>query len=299
VSIPVSVVIVTKQEGGTIAACLDALGEFDEVVVVDSASRDATAAIAADRGAQVINFMWDGHYPKKRQWVLDNIHLRHDWVFFIDADEIATPELVQEMAAIFSGGMPQVAGYFVTGRYMDDGDLLSFGMANKKIALFDKTKMMFPVVDDLDIPGMGEIEGHYQPIARQGNALIGILKSYLIHHAFDDEHAWAFRHQKYARWEAGMNIKGAWPVDPVPWRQTAKVFLRGTKYRPWIVLWASYFLYLGFLDGRAGLEFALRRFRYYSLIQQKQDELKQGKNHGRWPSTRISKCSNKQTEHDA
>ncbi len=280
-TIPVSVVVVTKHEEKKIAACLAALTMFDDIIVVDSGSRDATARIAAENGAQVVNFLWDGHYPKKRQWVLDKVTLRHKWVFFVDADEIVTPELAREIAAIFSGGMPQVAGYFVTGRYMDGARLLRFGMANKKTALFDKTKMMFPVVDDLDIPGMGEIEGHYQPILRQEKFPIRRLTSYLVHHALDDKHAWEFRHQKYARWEAGMNVKNAWPIDPVPGRQKVKVFLRSTKLRPWIMFCVSYFLYLGFLDGQRGWTFAIRRFRYYNLIQQKQDELLQGKNHDR------------------
>lgn len=278
--IPVSVVIVTKQEEKAIATCLDALTAFDEVVVVDSASRDKTTEIAKEKGVRVIDFQWNGQYPKKRQWVLDNVPLRHDWVFFVDADEMVTKELTNEIRKIFARGMPEVAGYFITGRYFIRGKnsiagrLLNFGLPNRKLALLNKTRMTFPAVDDLDIPGMGEIEGHYQPVARDENVIsIGMLKSHLVHHALDDEHAWAFRHQKYARWEAGMNIKGAWPDDPVPWRQKVKACLRFTKYRPWIVFFVTFFLFLGFLDGRRGWDFALRRFRYYSLIKQKQNEL--------------------------
>jgi len=68
------------------------------------------------------------------------------------------------------------------------------------------------------------MEGHYQPILKAGreNEQIGQLKAFLIHDALDDERAWIFRHQKYARWEMGMNQKNAWPEDPKPFRNCVK-----------------------------------------------------------------------------
>ena len=265
--IPVTVIVTTKNEAARIADCLQALKDFDEVIVVDSASRDATAQIAMDRGATVINFVWNGQYPKKRQWCLENVPCRHDWIFFVDVDEIVTPELIEEMRNVFSQP-PENAGFFITGHYRVDGRILLHGLPNKKIALLDKTRMEFPVVDDLDIPGMGEIEGHYQPVLKPGvSGEIGYLKSSLIHDALLDERAWAFRHEKYARWESGMNKKCAWPCDPVLWRERIKIFLRGNYFRPEIVFILSYILSGGFLDGRAGLKLALLRCKYLRLIR--------------------------------
>jgi glycosyltransferase involved in cell wall biosynthesis len=91
-SIPVSVIIVTKNEEKRLGACLEALslGHFDDVWVVDSQSGDGTCAIAAQHGARVEDYVWNGKYPKKRGWCLEYLELAHDWVFFVDADEIVS-----------------------------------------------------------------------------------------------------------------------------------------------------------------------------------------------------------------
>ena len=156
--IPASVIIVTKNEAGKIADCLHHVADFDDVWVVDSASRDATAQIAKEHKAQVIPFVWNGQYPKKRQWCLDTLPLKHDWVLFVDADEIVPLALREEIAHVLSAS-PQMAGYFIIGRYVMQGKILKYGIPNCKIALIHRHRMEFPVVDDLDIPGMGESKG--------------------------------------------------------------------------------------------------------------------------------------------
>lgn len=268
--IPVTVLVMTKNEEAKIVACLRALDDFDEVIVVDSQSRDRTVPVAESCKVRVVPFVWDGRYPKKRQWCLDHLPIGHDWVFFVDADEMVTPALIEEIAALFEKDFPEPAGYFVTGRYQSKGKVLRFGLPNRKIALFDRKRMHFPVVDDLDLPSMGEIEGHYQPVLKNEaeGSKIGKLSAFLIHDALDDERAWAFRHEKYARWEAGMNGKDAWPVDPDPSRERVKRFLRASRYRAELVFFSSYILKFGFLDGEAGKVLALGKYRYYKYIRQ-------------------------------
>lgn len=265
--IPVSVVIATKNESERIAECLRPLKNFQEVIVVDSHSLDGTAETARSLGVRVVDFNWNGAYPKKRQWILDHLPTLSDWIFFVDGDEIITKALEQEIAHLFEKE-PSCAGYFIKGQYKIGDKLLRFGLQNNKLALLNRRKIEFPAVDDLDIPGMGEIEGHYQPILRSEffGEKIGALNSSLIHLACEDKRGWAFRHEKYARWEVGMNQKKAWPCDPVQWRERAKVFLRGSRFRPEVMLLHSYVFKLGFLDGHAGWELALGRYRYYKRI---------------------------------
>ncbi|MCB1559447.1 MAG: glycosyltransferase family 2 protein [Alphaproteobacteria bacterium] len=264
--IPVSVLVVTKNEEARIADCLRALQDFGEVIIVDSHSKDQTCCEAAKNGARVVSFQWNGQYPKKRQWCLDHLELKFDWVFFVDADEIVSTVLIDEIRSLFLEHEPEEAGFFITGRYQIGGRLLRFGIPNNKIALFHKSKMKFPVVDDLDLLGMGEIEGHYQPVCLEKDGKIGALRSYLVHLALEDERAWAFRHEKYAMWEAGMNRKQAWPQDPVRWREIVKSFLRRSRYRAEIIYFLGYFLRFGFLDGKAGLKLATFKYKYYRRI---------------------------------
>ena len=265
--VPVSVIVATKNEAAAIGRCLAALRDFAQVVVVDSGSGDGTAALAARAGADVVHYAWNGAYPKKRQWCLDTLNLAHDWVLFIDADEVITPDLVREIAALFDAG-PRIAGYFITGRYVVGQSLLRHGAANRKLALFDRRSMMFPVVDDLGIAGMGEIEGHYQPVFRPGMAgRVGALTAALRHEAYGSRAGWDDRHQRYAAWEAAMSAARAWPVDPVPWRQWAKLVFRRLPFRPTAAFLHSYVWRLGLLDGRPGLDFACDRARYYRMVR--------------------------------
>lgn len=267
--IPVSVIVTTKDEAGNIERCLRALSGFAEVIVVDSESADETKALSSANGAKVVDYRWDGRYPKKRQWCLERIQTVSPWVFFVDADEEVTQALRAELEQIFKGDGPKTcAGYFVRGRYVWQGRVLRFGLMNDKLALIHKERLCFPAVDDLDIPGMGEIEGHYQPVLKDARAefSIGRVRAPLLHHAYEDGARWAQRHARYAHWEAEMTRRGAWPRDPVAWRDRVKRFLRSSRLRPLIVFAYGYFLRLGFLDGRAGLSFALSRARYAQAV---------------------------------
>lgn len=270
--IPVSVVITVRNEEQRLQACLKALRGFSDIIVVDSRSHDRSADIARQCGARLVEFIWNGAYPKKRQWCLENVPLKFDWVLFIDADEIMTGALEKEILNLFTAG-PVCAGYFIKGCYLSRGKKLRFGRPNFKLCLLDRRRMKFPVVDDISIPGMGEIEGHYQPVKIYPKDTIGTLKHHLLHDALDDRAAWNFRHEKYARWEAGMNILGTWPEDPGQWRQRCKAFLRKTRWKPELIFLTDYILMLGFLDGRAGLELAFKKYRYYQLIRRLEGQL--------------------------
>lgn len=255
--IAVSVLITTLNEERHLARCLAALERFDEIIVIDSNSMDRTAEIARSFGVPVINYTWNGEYPKKRQWALDNLSLKHDRVFFIDADEEATTALCDEIATL-----PWDApGYFVRGLYVADGHVLKYGVQNKKLCLFDRRAIEFPVVDDLDIPGMGEIEGHYQPVFRDGHAgKIPLLKHAVLHHALEDRARYEMRHDGYAQWREGMEARGAFPRDPLARREWLKNLYRVAPCK-------SLLLYLYFYIGRLGF---LERTKNAALFHEKQ-----------------------------
>ncbi len=263
----ISVIIVTKNVGRELDACLKALCDFDDICVVDSGHDLQTKERSEKYNAHVVPYEWNGTYPKKRGWCLENLPLNHDWVFFVDADEVVTPALVSEITATFKSA-PIAAGYFVTGQYVWNGKRLKHGLQNRKIALFNRHKMHFPVIDDTDCPGMGEIEGHYQPILNH-NGTIGTLNAPLLHYANHSKQDWLTRHKRYAAWEICMNRKNAWPDDPIIWRQYLKRALRKNPLRPELAFLHSYILKLGFLDGAAGLDFAISRWQYYQMIRRK------------------------------
>ena len=84
VDIPVTVVIPVRNEERNLSRCLQALVRFQNVVIVDSGSSDETVSVAEAEGRDVLQFRWDGAFPKKRNWVLLNYEFATEWVLFID-----------------------------------------------------------------------------------------------------------------------------------------------------------------------------------------------------------------------
>ncbi|WP_332912867.1 glycosyltransferase [Algoriphagus boritolerans] len=79
-------------------SCLTQLSEFDEVFIIDSGSTDRTPEIVKDFGYTLVNFEWNGKFPKKRNWALRNLSFRNDWILFLDADEQVTSEFIKEVS---------------------------------------------------------------------------------------------------------------------------------------------------------------------------------------------------------
>ena len=89
---PISVIVPVKNEAENLRRCLPALAWADEVIVVDSQSTDETARVADEHGASVVQFHFNGTYPKKKNWALENLPFRHEWVLIVDADERVPPD---------------------------------------------------------------------------------------------------------------------------------------------------------------------------------------------------------------
>ena len=263
--IPVSVVVMTRNEAANIARCLAALHRFAEVMVVDSASDDGTAAIAASAGARVVAFNWDGRYPKKKEWCRRHLALANRWLLYVDADEIVTPALAEEIAVLMRHG-PRAAGYMIEGRYVVDGRVLGFGLRNAKLALIDRHRAVFPTCDDLAVPGGWEVEGHYQPAL---DGPVGRLKAPMQHDDRKPFSTWVARHECYAAWEADLRQRGARLAverHECRRRRWVKRLVHHLPFRPLAAFLHCYVLRLGFLDGGAGFRFAVSRAFYYWLI---------------------------------
>ena len=93
-SLPISVVIITLNEESNIKRCLDSVRLFDEIIIVDSGSTDQTIDIAEKHGAKVINQDWLGFGPQK-QFAVN--HASNDWVLSVDADEILSEDLIDNI----------------------------------------------------------------------------------------------------------------------------------------------------------------------------------------------------------
>jgi glycosyltransferase involved in cell wall biosynthesis len=96
----IEVLILTYNEEQNLPHALASVRDWaSKIWVVDSGSTDGTRAIAEAAGAQFIERPWLG-YAQQKNWALDTLPIKADWVFILDADEAITPELRQEILAI-------------------------------------------------------------------------------------------------------------------------------------------------------------------------------------------------------
>jgi glycosyltransferase involved in cell wall biosynthesis len=106
--LPLSCFIISKNEADRIAQTIRSVKPWvDEVIVVDSESSDDTVRVAMGEGARVITQRWLGFGGQKR---FAEDHCRNHWVLNLDADEVVTPALKDEIIALFAHeGPPEVA----------------------------------------------------------------------------------------------------------------------------------------------------------------------------------------------
>ncbi len=276
--IPVSVIIMTKNEERNIEKCLRSVDQFDEVFVIDSNSDDATCDIASRMGAKVVNFSWDGKYPKKKQWCLENLSFTHNWVLYVDADEEVGKDSSEEMRHALQTNQENL-GYFVGFDYVFLGRKLNYGHRVYKLVLFERNKGRFLDYDDLSVKNMWEVEGHYQP---QIDGKVGLLQNRMAHN--DHDHLFHFYEKlnKYSDWEADLRVQGALRNDKQAVissrRRALQWFGDHVPFRGFVMFVYAYVLKRGFLDGRPGFYYALSLGIYHSLINMKTYEIKNSGN---------------------
>jgi glycosyltransferase involved in cell wall biosynthesis len=270
--IPVSAVVMTKNEEHNIEQCLASLACCDEVFVVDSESSDRTCELAEQHGARVVSFCWNGEYPKKKQWSLENLPFSHDWVLYADADEVVTPGLAEELVRLFEDD-PTHRGYFVSYDYVFLGRILRHGWRPRKLVLLDRHVSRFLDIDDLEVANFWEVEGHYQPEVRGS---VGCLERRMEHNDHDTLYQYFDRHNRYSDWEAHINARGAASNSSEAKhgvRSMLKHVLGRVRFRGLLFFIYCYWVRGGFLDGRAGLHYALSKSFYYWQIALKEREL--------------------------
>lgn len=106
--LPLSLVLITLNAGARLRDVLASVPFADEIIVVDSGSKDETASIAAEFGARLEQHTWAGFGPQKAYAVSI---ARNDWVLCLDADEALSPELAHSIRSVFRDGLPDYPVY--------------------------------------------------------------------------------------------------------------------------------------------------------------------------------------------
>jgi len=255
---PVSVIVAARNEEKNLFRCLESLRDAGEVYVIDSQSNDATPEIARSFGAKVVQFYYQGGWPKKRQWAIDTLPLEFDWVLLVDADEALTPELVGEIRDAIARGSAD--GYFISLRMHFLGRVLRHGDAGFwKLTLFRRGKGHYECrLRDQD-RSMADMEVHEHVVVDGPTAR---LNSPLIHHNVESLSRYIQKHNEYSNWEARVLLQGEQNSSELSpslfgtqaqrrrWLKKKLFVLPGS---PVLLFVYRYFLRLGLLDGVPGL----------------------------------------------
>ena len=277
-TLPVTVIIAVKNEVANIARCLSSLSDMQRIVVVDSRSTDGTAETAAQFGAEVIPFDYQGGYPKKRQWALENVGITTPWVLLLDADEVVPPALLNEIRMTVTNPSAK-DGYLIHKGFHFLGRRFRFGgFSHAAVLLFRTGKAKFEHIFD-DNPGGMDMEVHER---LHVDGQIGTLKHHLIHEDFKGLQAYVARHNQYSTWEAAVRMRylssGGWGNEAIKARlfgnaQERRRFLKQLvcrlPFEHWIWFCNHYFVRLGFLEGRAGLIASRLRAQYIVNVKAK------------------------------
>jgi len=276
--VPVSVIIPVKNEEKNLPRCLASIAWADEIFVVDSHSTDATVAIAESHGAQVAQFDFNGVWPKKKNWALENLPFKHEWVFILDADEAPPPEAEEEFRGVVTtGGME---GYWINRRFRFMGKWLKHAYyPNWNLRLFKHKLGRYEQISSGDTQS-GDNEVHEHVIV---NGNTGNLICEMDHYAFPSIEVFVEKHNRYSNWEARVELEsrpGAGGIQKanVGMRRRLKRWSRRLPFRPLLRFLYVYVWQRGFLDGVEGYYFARLHAIYEFLCVAKTREIaKQGR----------------------
>jgi glycosyltransferase involved in cell wall biosynthesis len=268
--VPISIVILTKNEQQDLPKCLDSVSWSDDVVVFDSYSTDDTLRIAESFGARVVQRHFD-NWAAHQNWGLRNIQFKNPWVFYIDADERMTRELIDSVRQAVDNA----------------GDLVAFRVQRRDFLMgtWLKHVQSSPFYLRLFRPEKMRYERLVNPVSI-ADGPVGSVSGFLDHFPFSKGMShWLDRHNSYSSLEARQImenrrrqtsfslLKALSSRDFHERRFHQKEFFYRIPLRPLVKFLILFIAKRGFLDGRAGFRYALLQAIYEYMIVLKVREL--------------------------
>ncbi|MEX0776995.1 MAG: glycosyltransferase family 2 protein [Phycisphaeraceae bacterium] len=267
-----SVLVLTKDEEINIAACLETLSFSDDVVVLDSYSTDRTVEIARSfPNVRVVQRHFDT-WSKHSNWALDNIQFKHRWVYYSDADERITPELRDELIRVANDPQQPHVAYRVRYQNMFMGRWLRYGGIYPVwiIRYFQPPHIRY---EDRQVNAHPVIDGS-----------LGDLHEHFIHFSFNKGlQPWLGKHNSYSAMEAqeGVRVRehSLWAQcqdilhgNPGRRRRALKNLSFFLPNRGVVRFLYMYVLKAGFLDGRAGFQYAamISMYEYWIALKMRE-----------------------------
>jgi glycosyltransferase involved in cell wall biosynthesis len=259
----VEVLIPTLNEASHIKEAVENARLLGPVFVLDSLSTDGTQEIARSAGATVVEHRFV-NYSAQKNWGIDNLPFKGDWVFILDADERITPALRREVIQAVTQPEP-AAGYYINRVFVFMGRALKHGglFPSWNLRLFRRGRCRY---EDREV--------HEHMVA---NGPTEYLKELMIHIRRESMSDFLAKHIRYAdmesdAWVRDLLGRGQEAVDHLDSSMRYRQYLRRVVWPRWpfkpLVRFVYMYLFrLGFLDGRAGWHMALLMCHYEYMIE--------------------------------
>jgi glycosyltransferase involved in cell wall biosynthesis len=236
----ISVALITKDEEQNIRRTLESVKWADEIVVVDSGSRDRTLEIAGEYGAKIFTEPWKGFSAQKNSSIGK---CTGDWVLSLDADEEILPNLVREIQAVVKA--PDACdGYLIRRRNHFMGRWIRWGggYPDPKLRFFKRGTAVF------------EERAVHEVMQGKDKNKIGELYGDMNHYAYPNLTLFTEHMNRYSTLGAEINYA----------KGKSGFSVLNIVVSPVVRFIYNYFFRLGFLDGREGMLFHLYHSVYMS-----------------------------------
>jgi len=260
--LPISVVVLSHNEAENLPRCLHSLRECAEVVVVDDGSTDDSQRIAEECGVRVREHPFVS-FADQRNWAMDSADLQSDWILHLDADEVLTPVLLEEIR----WRLPLMLAD-------------SVGWIARKVMLND-TWLRFSADYPVFVPRLLHRQGPRYAMRGHGEVLAAepgepvYLSEAMLHYNFSKGWAeWRARHLRYADAEAAriraglpaFSFRSIFSTNRPRRRAALRALSYRLPFRPALRFLYAYLFRLGVLDGAPGLRFCLAMAAYERMI---------------------------------
>ena len=287
---PVSVLILTYNEELNLPDCLAGATELsDDVHVVDSFSTDQTVQIANQYCASVIQHEFA--YPaQQKNWALDNLPFKYEWLLVLDADERVPEDLRAEIAEVVQSDGNGRDGFWMRYRLMFYGKWI-------------RHCGWYPTWI-LRLVRRGEVRWEDRPVDEHAvvTGSVGRLQHDIIHESLRDMHFWIAKHNGYSTHNARIYaLTGSDRADGVTpsWlgnQAERKRFIKQYIWphlpgRSFFFFLYMYFFRLGFLDGLHGFHFCVMHAVFQQFVVVKQWEQKHYKQASAGSAIQVAETS--------
>jgi len=246
----IAAVILTFNEEENIRYCLESVKWANEIIIVDSGSTDRTIQIVREYTDRIYEHEFQ-NFAQQRNWVLESIPMKSEWVFFVDADEQVPPQLRDEIIER-TLHEPEIVGYYVKLRYIFLGRWLKHG-GKYPVIVMRLFKRKLGIHENRAVSPHVLIEGE-----------TAYLKNDMMHQDHKLLDAFITKHNRYSRMNAEefyklkqgvlqSGIKASFWGTQIERRRAIKekLWLK-LPFKPIILFIYMYFIRLGFLDGKPG-----------------------------------------------